>query len=192
MYVQVKDLPAPVVVALKSVDYGRADIEVRPATSVVLSDSGTTGRKAFAVLVSLTTGQHQTIWGSWGGPNMFVANPVDSDTRSYPLPSDGVALTGSIGPHGTFATLHIPATMVDRMLPSAGPELTTEERDALYCHKAIKGGAYRRDELSRRKVSAATVDAMVDRGFLKRNKAAATSITTDGKNALGDYRGYGA
>ena len=53
----------------------------------------------------------------------------------------------------------------------------------LYCFAAIKGGEYRRDEMRRRNVSAATVDSLVERGYLKRNRAGATQITTQGKNA---------
>lgn len=191
MYVSVKDLPAPVVAALQSVGYGKADIQVSVSTDVELSSSSGDGSRAFVTLVNLTSGQHVTHWGSWGGANMFDrTNPVDNDDRRYALPPNGLAIKGIRSSHPTYAVIHIPASMTDRMLPTAGPSLTAEERDALYCHKAVKGGTYRRDELQRRRVGAATVDAMVERGYLARNKAGATSITTDGRNALGDYRGH--
>jgi hypothetical protein len=80
--------------------------------------------------------------------------------------------------------------MVDRMLPTRGEQVSKVELDALYCHHAITGGQYRRDELARRAVPAETVDALVSRGLLARNRAGATSITTAGKNAVGDYRGH--
>jgi hypothetical protein len=191
-YVLVKDLPAPVVAALESVGYGRKDIEVKASTTVTLGSGAGNGSRAFVVLVDLTSGRSVTQQGSWGGANMFDrSNPVDNDHNSYPLPPNGVAITGQRGGgQPVYARLNVPASMVDRILPAAGPELSPEERDALYCHKSIKGGQYRRDELARRRVSAATVDAMVERGYLARNRAGATSITTDGKNALGDYRGH--
>lgn len=184
MYVKIASLPTSVQAALKSVNYGKADIEVRPGTTVTLSSSSGNGYRAFVTLVNLTTGQHATTWGSWGGANMFdPGNAVDNDDRPYPLPADGVAITGQKG--GTtpvYATLHVPASMVDRLLP-APSTLTDAERDALYCYVSVRGGAYRKDELRRRNVAAATIDALVTRGLLTRNRAGAVAVTTDGKNA---------
>lgn len=192
MYVQVKDLPAPVQEALTAVSYGRKDITVQASTSVVLSSSSGDGMRAFVALVNLSTGKHTVTWGSWGGANMFnPTNAVDNDDRSYELPADGVAIRGTKGGNQpVYATLHVPASMVDRILPSAGVTLTEAEKDALYCHKAYKGGQYRRDELARRNVTAEVIDGLVERGLLSRNKAGAVQITTDGKNAIGDERRY--
>lgn len=98
-YVDVADLPEPVLAALKSVGYGRKNIEVRAEASVVLGDmSAGNGRRAFAVLVNLDTGEHVVRHGSWGGINAFDrVNPVDNDQNAYPLPPNGVAITGSRG-----------------------------------------------------------------------------------------------
>jgi hypothetical protein len=184
-YAKTTELPAPVQTALKAVGYGRADIEVSTSHTVELSSSGSTGRRAFVILVNLTTGETRTVWGSWGGPNMFNKdNPVDLDNHSYPLPPNGVALKGSVGGvGGVFATVHIPASMTDRMLPGPSITLTEEEKGALYCFKAIRGGKYRQDEMRRIGVQPETVDSLVERGLLKRNRAGATAITTEGKNA---------
>jgi hypothetical protein len=196
MYVSVKDLPPAVVKALDGVGYGRTDIEVKAGTTVTLGSSGGKGKRSFVSLVNLSTGEARTEYGSWGGPNMFDrSNRVDNDHQSYPLPSNGVAITGSSGGgHPVWAQLHVPATMVDRMLPAAGETLTDEEQDALYCYKAIKGGQYRTDALRRLHVHPATVDSLVERGYLERNRAGATKITTKGKNAFdgtrGGQRGY--
>lgn len=191
-YVIVKDLPASIQAALASVGYHGKDISVEASETVTLSSSGGSGSRAFVTLVNLTSGQHVTHLGSWGGPNTFDrSNPVDNDTNRYALPADGVAITGSQGgAHPVYATLRVPVSMVQRILPSNKVELTQVEKDALYCHKSIKGGAYRRDELSRRRVPSTVVDDLVARGLLSRNKAGAVSITTDGKNAVGNYRGY--
>lgn len=191
-FVRIAELPDPVRAALKSVDYGRADIAVEVATEVVLSSSGGKGSRAFASLVNLATGQHVTSWGSWGGQNPFTpGNAVDNDSNAYPLPPEGVAIRGSVGGgRPTYAVIVVPASMTDRILPAPPAELTKAERDALYCFACIKGGQYRRDELARRRVAPATVDAMVERGYVKRNAAGAGSITTEGRNAMGDYRGY--
>lgn len=193
-YATIKSLPDSLRDTLKALDYGRGDIEIRTAESVTMSDSGWAGRRAFAALVNLVTGQRQTIRGSWGGQNMFDrSNPVDNDSNAYPIPPNGAIITGSHGPTstgGTIAVIHLPASMRANVLPAPSEALTQAERDALYCHHVIVGGAYRRDELRRRNVPVETVDSLVTRGLLKRNKVGATSITTDGKNALGDYRGH--
>jgi hypothetical protein len=74
--------------------------------------------------------------------------------------------------------------VIGRFLPSGDDEtLTDSEQQAIYCFAAIKGGEYRRDEMRRRNVTDDVVDSLVSRGYLKRNKAGATQITTKGKNA---------
>lgn len=191
-YVVVKDLPAVVQTALEQVGYRKADVRVQVATEVSLSSAGGNGFRAYTCLVDLSTNRYTVEWGSWGGPNMFnPGNPVDNDTRTYTLPGNGVAITGRAGGSvPVSATVHVPASMTDRMLPGPKVELAVVERDALYCHHLIKGGAYRRAELQRRRVPASVVGALVERGLLRRNRAGAVSITTAGKNALGGYRGH--
>lgn len=191
-WVDVKDLPESVQAALKAVDYGRENIEVRTEEAVTLGTFGAgDGRRSFAVLVNLDTGEYVKHYGSWGGVNIFNrTNPVDNDQNAYPLPPNGAAITGSHGTSPTLCTLHIPTSMVSHIL-TAGPrvELPRVELDALYAHACITGGAYRRDELRRRKVPTSVVDDLVARDLLKRNRAGATSVTTAGRNALGAYRG---
>jgi hypothetical protein len=194
-YVDVKDLPDPVLNALKAVGYSRSNIEVRTEETVVLGTYGPgNGHQAFAALVNLDTGEHVVRRGSWGGINAFNReNPVDNDQNPYPLPPNGVAITGSRGGTSpTYATLHIPTTMVSRIL-TAGPteELQQVEKDGLYCYACIRSGPYRREELKRRNVPAGVVDDLVTRGLLKRNGAGATQITTAGRNAVMGYRDRG-
>lgn len=191
MWVIVKDLPDCVRAALAAVEYGRTDIEVQATETAVLSGGASKGQRAFTLMVNLETGQREGRFGSWGGPNMFAKdNPVDLDTQVYPMPSNGVIIKGQTGYPRTFATIYVSPAIMPKMI-TAGPEtpLTQEERDALYCYRAIKGGQYRRDELRRRKVQPATVDALVSRGLLKSNRAGAVQITTDGRNAVGNYDG---
>lgn len=189
MYVEVKSLPTVVQNALTSVSYGRKDIEVCPSASVTLSSSSGDGYRAFVTLVNLTTNNYETAWGSWGGSNMFnPENPVDNDHREYVLPDDGLAITGHKG--GTepvWARLRVPASMMNRMLP-ATPTLTTEQLDALYCYKSIKGGQYRKDALKRLRTSQGTLDGLVELGLLTRNKAGSSAITTAGKNAVAGHQ----
>lgn len=190
-HVEVKKLPAPILAALESVGYRRADIEVRVCTSVVLSNAGSgNGVQAFTTLVNLDTGECLTERGSWGGQNMFnPGNAVDNDDRSHELPPNGVAITGSRGGNRpVFATLHIPASMTSRII-TAGPAEPLP--DVLLKALAIFMGykaSYRREYLDRAGVTSADLDKLVADGLLSRNRAGATSITTAGKNAVGSYR----
>lgn len=70
-----------------------------------------------------------------------------------------------------------------RVVHTADDVLTDADQQALYCFVAIKGGEYRRDEMRRRGVTEEHVNSLVLRGYLKRNKAGATQVTTKGKNA---------
>lgn len=191
MWIETKDLPDSVRDVLARVGYGRRDVEVRVAETLVMSGVGSKGRRAFVGMVDLSTGRSDVTYGSWGGPNPFVPdNAVDRDHGAYRLPDTAVIVLGSQGYPQTFLTLHVPPALMPRMLPAAGETVTKEELDALYAHGRIKGGAYRRDELRRRGVREETVAALVARGLLSENRAGARQITTAGRNALGEYRGY--
>lgn len=190
-YVDVTDLPAPIQSALKSVGFGKANISVEASATVHLGNSGSgKGSRAFTVLVDLDTGKSVTTHGSWGGVNMFnPSNAVDNDDRAYALPPNGVAIMGSTGGgKPTMARLHIPASMVSRII-TAGPveALPTDQLTALAIFTGYKA-SYRAEELARYKVPASTLDTLVAAGLLKRNRAGATSVTTAGQNAVSDYR----
>ena len=194
-YVQTADLDAEIRDALSAVKYHRKDIAVHVQQSVTPARAGGNGYRAFTILVDLAAHKYEIHWGSWGGANMFnVVNPIDLDRAPRTLPGNGLAIIGRIGGgRPTWAIIFIPPSMVARILPStAGPELSPELINALYCHTAIKGGAYRREELRRRNVSADTIDQAVALGLILRNKAGACQITTDGRNALAasGHRGY--
>jgi hypothetical protein len=185
MYVEVKTLAPMIQNALKGVRYGGRDIQVITTDRVSPSVAGGSGQRGFTIIINLSTGQSDKLMGSWGGANMFNPdNTVDLDTGQYVIPTNGVVIKGTTGYPRTFATLYTTAT--GNLLPAGAGDtevLTDEEQQALYCHYSIKGGQYRRDELSRRGVLQSTVDSLVDRGYLKCNRAGAVSITTKGKNA---------
>jgi hypothetical protein len=187
MFVEVKTLVPAVRDALKAVRYGGKDIKVIVTDHMSPSVAGGSGQRGFVTIINLTTGKSESMRGSWGGANMFNPNnTVDLDTGQYVIPTDGVVIKGTTGYPRTFAVLYTTAT--GNLLPagegdSSDEVLSKEELNALYCHHAIKGGQYRRDELIRKGVSPSTVDSLVDRGYLKRNRAGAVSITTKGKNA---------
>ena len=189
MYAKVADLPHVLQQALKSVGYGKKDIEVKTAETVRLSLQGGDGYRAFSTLVNLSTGQYETTMGSWGGSNMFnPSNPVDNDRQAYALPQGGAVIKGIEGggrPVLATITLH-PANVVP-WLP-ATTELTEVERKTLACFKGRKPGPYRNDALANAGSTPAIVDSLMVRGYLSRNRAGATQITTEGRNACEGVR----
>jgi len=186
MHAEVKTLSPHVRSALKSVDYGCADIEIEAAESIDAYSEGNRGSRGFTMALNLDTGARKTIGGSWGGANPWNASPVDDGSEVAPIPENGCVIKGSMGYPRTFARIYAhPNAVGAYLLPSGEPaeDLTEAEQQAIYCFAAIKGGEYRRDEMRRRNVSPETVDSLVSRGYLKRNRAGATQITTAGKNA---------
>jgi hypothetical protein len=185
MHAEVKSLSPHLRDALKSVRYGAADIEVIPAESIEVMVAGGDGMRGFVIGLNLATGERKGLSGSWGGANMFTANPIDSSPEQLAIPPNGCVIKGTTGYPRTFAWIYAHPQAMGRYLASGAPdeELTDGEQQAIYCFAAIKGGEYRRDEMRRRGVTTATVDGLVQRGYLKRNRAGATAITTKGKNA---------
>jgi hypothetical protein len=185
MHVEVKELSTPVRRALDSVAYGRKDIKLIAAESVEGSGAGGSGVRAFTIAVNLDTGERKGAYGSWGGDNPWSNSPVDRDHTPIPIPENGIVIKGTRGGGPTWAQIYAHPNVVGRFLSSSDEEeLSETEQQALYCFfGSIKGGEYRRDEMRRRGVSAATVDGLVEKGYLKRNRAGATTITTRGKNA---------
>lgn len=97
-YQLVSDLPECLIDALKSVGYGKRDIEILPRDETSISYGGGSGRRGFAILVNLSTGKYETHFGSWGGANAFnPENQVDLNTQSYPIPENGAVILGSEG-----------------------------------------------------------------------------------------------
>lgn len=185
MHIAVKSLGDAVQSALKSVGYGARDIEVIPQSSLELNSSASwKGARGFVIALDLRTGQRIARQGEWGGANPFVRNAVDESDETYVLPEFGVVIKGQTGHPRTFARIYVHPAQMAKFLPAPTEELSPIDQQALYCFKSIKGGEYRRQELARRKVTSAVVDSLVERGYLSRNKAGATSITTAGKNAI--------
>lgn len=190
MWIETKELPESVRTALGRVDYNRKDVEVRVERELVMSSAGSKGRRAFVLMVNLSTGEVDGQFGSWGGENMFCPrNPVDRDRKAYQLPPNGAVVLGSQGYPQTFLTLYVSPDLMDKtMLPPAAEELSPEEVSALYAHACLKGGAYRRDQLRRDGVRPETLADLVRRGYLEENRAGARKITTAGRNAHDAYR----
>jgi hypothetical protein len=182
-YIAVKELSPALREALGLVGYGRADIEMEAATAVDIGNGGGAGLRAFAIVVNLDTGARVVSRGSWGGPNPFTTNPVDAGF-TVDVPANGAVVRGSYGYGPTYARIYAHPDAFGHLLPPTEEDVLSDlERSALYCFAAIKGGEYRRQELRQRRVPDTVVDGLVERGYLKRNRAGATQITTKGRNA---------
>lgn len=184
MHVEVKDLVPAIQKALASVKYGARDISVEAKDEVALATGGASdGSRGFVTIVNLETGKFHTEVGDWGGRGLGRRMSDWTDDR-LTLADNMVVVHGQMGYPRTYAHIYANGNVIGRFLPSGDEEtLTDQEQQAIYCHAAVKGGQYRRDEMSRRGVRPETVDSLVERGYLKRNRAGAVQITTKGKNA---------
>lgn len=187
-YTKICDLPESLRSTLTELGYACKDVEVVARELVSRNYAGSAGQKGFCAIVDLATGRHTIELGSWGGANMFSPdNAVDLDGKSYAIPPNVAVITGSSGGRGTFATVYVRPDAIAPLLPPAA-EVTARQRWILYCFDAYTS-AGRKDEFRRvsytgRGPSDVELDALVSRGFLKRNRAGATQITTEGKNAV--------
>jgi len=190
-YVPVTSLQPLLRSALRRVNYNRREIAIQPAATVKLYLPGNDDSRGFALLVRLDTGAMQLHEGDFGGWPQDASRPsvVDTDRNAYPLPPNGVVISGTMGPHGTIATIFVSLAEAAAFLPISTVELTTPERHALYVYRGIISKA-RPEELRRRRVGPGVVEGLVARGLLKRNAAGAISITVEGLNAIGDWDGW--
>ncbi len=185
-YMAVRDLPPCVIAVLREVGYGAKDIGVVVTETETLSPPSSHGRRGFAAVCKLDdTGKSMISWGSWGGSNMF-SRTVDDATVEVPIPRDVALVKGSTGEQ-TYATVYVhPANMNPALLPPAA-DVTPKEAKILAIFKSLKSSA-RPEYLQRAGATAAEILELVRRGYLSRNAAGATSITTSGKNAAArDY-----
>lgn len=184
MHVEVKDLTPAIRKALEAVRYGASDIPVEAAHEVTLAaPAGGAGMRGFVIILNLATGEFRRENGDWGGAGLG-RRLADYSREKMTLTDEAVVITGTTGHPRTFARIYANPANVGRFLPSGTEEsLTDVEQQAIYCFAGIKGGEYRREEMRRRNVTPDVVDGLVERGYLKRNRAGATQITTKGKNA---------
>lgn len=187
-FVAVKSLPETIKDALRSVGFAKADVAVVASQSVTLASSYGQGFRAYAVGLDIVTGTKRTIYGSWGGANPFERSIPDAQP-TLDIPVNGAVITGQEGGgRPVSATIHVaPGTVAPWLNPPS--DVTDRDRSILAIFGGIKPG-YRAEYLGRANVTDAEVDSLVSRGFLSRNKAGATAITTAGKNARGNARAY--
>lgn len=194
-YVEVKSLPETVRKALRSLEYGSADILVRAEEKTRLGSFGGKGRQNYTAAVELVTGQVESIFGSWGGSNAFTTNAVD-EGREIDVPPGFVIISGFRG-YKPYASLTVhPATLAP-LLPEAkeAEALTEDQQLALNILKGIKSGyraQYFADNvLGEYSAENPHVAVLISKGLAKANKRGALQITTKGRNLAdggGTYR----
>jgi len=186
IHVETKELPACVRVALERAGYKRKDIGVSLTETLRSPGAYGTGYRAFVCVINLATGAAKTEVGAWGGANPFSNSPLDRGPESMPLPPGFVAITGSVG-HKALLSLYMNPANAAPWLP-APSEVTARQAWILGCYAGLTS-AGRKDEFARRGPERPTleeIDELVSRGLLSRNKAGATALTTEGRNAAGD------
>lgn len=184
-YVKVKSLWGSLRYVLGTVGYKKADIEVRENATVRLQEYGGDGYRHFAAVLNVDTGEQTVHKGSWGGPNAFDSkNLIDNDDGLFEVPSNVVVVRGYEG--GTSGVVN--ATIITAPgsglvnVPKDDDDLTPSVRTVLYIMRTYIGG-YRKEMLLKH---GQTVNELVERGYIKRAKNGALSLTLKGKSAASE------
>ena len=191
MYVNVKGLPDHIKRACKLLGHNRESINCVRVNEVSKVYHGNTGSRGVFSLVGIESGVLETVYGSWGGPNCLVSSPVDEFEGNVKLPDGIVALKGSTG-HLNLLTLYASESTMAMLPQGQTEELTSIEKVVLYAHASLKGGKYRKEFYQRHRMTAAQLDltlsSLAGKELIKINKAGASSITTNGRNAIDGVR----
>lgn len=187
-HVNVKDLPPALQSALKKMGYRRRDVEVVGAAKVDMGYAGMKGRRGLSASVNLRTGQmSQAAGGSWGGPNPFQTKPMDDLEATVNVHPDGAIIKGSEGYKGTWFTIYVHPDSLIKMLP--GKADISERETHILAMMNFKSG-YKKELFQKNKVTREEIDKLAREGYVKVNKAGATSLTAKGKNAKADRLPY--
>lgn len=184
IHIATKTLPPTLRAALESVEFHGTDIGVRVSDKVSANAQAGQGSRGFVLIVDIASGEMTRHNGSWGGASAFEQRQIDLDQNEYDMRPGMAVISGSIGHPRTFATLHLHPDNMAKYLPAA-PAVSERDRTILKQFSGLTS-AGRKDEWNRypeTAPSAVELDSLVSRGLLSRNKAGATKITTDGKNA---------
>lgn len=186
MYVQVNDLPSSLVSVLKSLGYGKTDIEIDAQEYVSPSLGSGTGLRAFFAMIDLGTGQVEVKYGSWGGSNMFSPNnQVDNDTSMYNIPPNIVVIRGHEGGgKPVYASVVMRPDMITPFLPLPKDELSPRLQWILDCFATLTSAGRKKEFTSYNHIgpSADEITTLENLGLIKKNKAGSISITTEGRN----------
>lgn len=184
-YVKISSLPSSIQAALKEAGYNRKDIQVNTAETVCPRPPSAQGKRGFTAVCVLAddSQEYKMTWGSWGGSNMFVKT-IDDVHENVDIPENVAFVMGTSSSPGYpgYAYIYVhPKNMNPSLLPSEG-SVSEREAKILAIFRSLKS-AYRKEYLDGMKASDEEITSLVSRGYLSRNKAGATAITTQGRNA---------
>jgi hypothetical protein len=187
MYVQVKTLPEALINVLNQIGYTRADIKVEVDNTISPATGSFDGGRAFFAIVDMGTGQSDIKEGSWGGSNIFCPNnQVDNDTNSYPIPSNFAVIKGhSGGSKPVYAYITVRSDMIVPWLNAGGSGLSPRLQWIVdtVCTYTSAGRKNEFNQYGRIAPREEEWLKLIELGLIKRTKAGAISITTEGKNA---------
>jgi hypothetical protein len=184
--VSIRDLPDTIRKALKSLRYGRRDIEVIPSNKF-RAGAGFEGNRAVAVVVNIKTGRViDKQMGSWGGSNMFENREIDQP-GDQSIPNGAAVIAGSMGGRGNFLSIYVKPNNLDQLM------LTEDEDEVDLTDKEVKAleimgykSGYRADYFFRARLGEYNRDnpiiqSLADKGLVRLMSNGIT-VTTKGKN----------
>lgn len=199
MFYNVQDLPQSLQNALKRRSYSKKDIEVKTSETFNTRGYGVSeGRYGFCDLVNLDNGDVLSNNGSWGGPNMFTTTLVDNHHESKELMLNCAVINGSSGGgHSSIngKTLAIITLHPKNMNPKLLSHVITDKLDervmkALLGIKSLTSAGrkeyYYRNKLGQYNAQNPLVLQLYQEGYVKINRAGSITITTKGKNIVGN------
>ena len=190
MQVRVSELPETLQEALRAVDYHAKDVRVEARESVCVQVFANDGARAICSAVNLETGGRNLQFGSWGGPNPYEQRQLDSDRRDHAIPVNGAVILGETDwrRKTPFVTVYIHPDNFAKLIPEK-LEISLKQKFLLTLYRD-HNSAGRKCELERLPPSfpVETINQELETlKLIKRNKRGAISLTTEGKNAAGDY-----
>jgi hypothetical protein len=175
-----KELPPVVKKALKEVGFKKSRISVVPQEKVSLQGFAGGGSRSYAVVLNLASGKYEISRGSWGGGNPYGSRPVDTDSRKYDIPENGMVILGEEGGgQPVTASLYVNPKTVTGFLPGKS-DLTERQKSILRMFAYTS--AYRKELFDDNNVKDSEVDELVKSGHLKRSKNGALRRTIKGEN----------
>lgn len=178
LYLNINDLPTLVFEALKARGYTRKDIQLKARDKVTMSLGGWDGKRGYCDVIQLDCQSISQNTGSWGGANAFnPTNRVDLSDEPISIGPKTVVIQGYEG-YKPMATCYCHSDLLNSY-GSMTEEASERECKVLGWFVQYKA-SYRKPWVDAEPPE--LIDGLVSKGWLKRNRAGALSITTQGKN----------
>lgn len=187
MYAKINELPKNLQSVLKSYNYNKRDILLKPANVIHPQYMGE-GRRAVLVFIDMTTGETESYKGSFGGMNAF-STTIDNIEKDIPVPVNKYVLQGEEGGWGTMMSLIVHPESMAKVLPdNTKTELSDNEKKALELIKSMNTSGrkdyFRYHNLGDYSTNNQYVKALSEKGLVKLTASGGVSLTLKGKNNL--------